>query len=100
MNITILYENDTELSEYEAYNKGYRDDVVVLIGEKKYKIYIISILRLKQDFETEYDTSGYYMSEPNMLIVKEVTKKEIEYIINEMYKCSFFERLDNNGYFI
>lgn len=40
------------------------------------------------------------MSEPNMLIVKEVTKKEIEYIINEMYKCSFFERLDNNGYFI
>lgn len=44
MNITILYENDTELSEYEAYNKGYRDDVVVLIGEKNIRYILFLFL--------------------------------------------------------
>ena len=98
MNIKIIYEEDTELAEYEALNKGYRADVVVVVGDKKYRVYIISMLRLQQDFEMEHKDSGYYMAEPNTLIVKEVTKKEIEYVISEMYNCKYFERLDNNGF--
>lgn len=98
MNFKIIYEDDTELAEYEALNRGFRGDVVVVIGNKKYKIYIISMLRLQQDFEMEQKDSGYYMAEPNTLIVKEVTKSEIEYTIAEMYKCNFFERLDNSGF--
>ena len=98
MNIKIIYEEDTELAEYEALNKGYRADVVVVIGDKKYRVYIISMLRLQQDFEMEHKDSGYYMAEPNTLIVKEVTKKEIKYVISEMYNCKYFERLDNNGF--
>lgn len=98
MNIKIIYEEDTELAEYEALNKGYRADVVVVIGNKKYKVYIISMIRLQQDFEMEQQDSGYYMAEPNTLIVKEVTKKEIEHVVSEMHKCKYFERLDNNGF--
>lgn len=98
MNIKIIYEEDTELAEYEALCKGYRADVVVVIGDKKYKVYIISMFRLQQDFEIEQQDSGYYMVEPNTLIVNEVTKKEIEYVISEMYKCKYFERLDNKGF--
>ena len=94
----IIYDEDTELAEYEAFVKGYRSDVTVVIGEKKYRVHIISMLRLQQDFEMEHKDSGYYMTEPNTLIVKEVTKKEIEYVISEMYKCKYFERLDNNGF--
>lgn len=30
----IIYEDDTELAEYEALNKGYRGDIIVIIGEK------------------------------------------------------------------
>ena len=99
MNIKIIYEEDTEVAEHEAFIKGYRSDVAVVIGEKKYRVYIISILRLQQDFEMEHKDSGYYMAEPNTLIVKEVTKKEIEYVISEMYNCKYFERLDNNGFY-
>lgn len=98
MNIKIIYEEDTELAEYEALIKGYRADVAVVIGDKKYRVYIISMIRLQQDFEMEHKDSGYYMAEPNTLIVKEVTKKEIEYVISEMYNCKYFERLDNNGF--
>ena len=98
MNLKIIYENDTELAEWEAHNKGYREDVVVIINDKKYKIYIISMVRLQQDFEKELQDSGYYMAEPNMILVNDVTKKEIEYTIMKMYKCKFFDRLDNGGF--
>ena len=54
MNLEIIYEEDTELAEFEALNKGYRRDVIVKLGEKKYKLYITSMVRLQQDFETEY----------------------------------------------
>lgn len=94
----IIYEDDTELAEYEALNKGYRGDIIVIIGEKKYKVYIVSMLRLQQDFETEQEESGYYLSEPNTIIVKETSKKEIEDIIMQMYKCKYFQRLDNMGF--
>lgn len=61
MNIEIIYEQDTELAEYEALSKGYRTDAVVVIGDKKYKVYIISMHRLQQDLEMEHQDSGYYM---------------------------------------
>lgn len=98
MNLEIIYEDDTELAEYEAFDKGYRGDIIVKIGEKKYRIYVVSMLRLQQDFETEYEDSGYYLSEPNTILVKETSRKEIEDIITQMYKCKYFERLDNMGF--
>lgn len=98
MNLEIIYEEDTDLAEYEALNKGYRSDIIVKIGNKKYKIYVVSMRRLQQDFETEQEDSGYYLSEPNTILVKETTKKEIEEIIFKMFDCRYFQRLDNMGF--
>lgn len=95
--VKIIYEDDTELAEYEALNKGYRD-VIVMIGEKKYKVYVIAMVRLQQDVEMEQEYKGYYIDEPNTLIVKDTTKEEIEQKIMKMYKCKYFERLDNRGF--
>lgn len=97
MSLKILYEDDTELAEYEALNKGYRNDVIVIIGGKRYKVYITSLTRLQQDFETEQEDCGFYMAEPNTLLVNEVTKKEIENVITKMHQCKYFERLDCFG---
>lgn len=71
----IIYNEDTEIAEYDAFIKGQRSDVAVVIGDKKYRVYIISMHRLQQDFEMEHKDSEYYTAEPNTLIVKEVTKK-------------------------
>lgn len=91
--IKIIYEDDTELAEIEARDRGCRRDVIVEIGDKRYPIEIISMVRLQQDFELEKRNYGYYMTEPNMLIVEDVTKEEIQKIVVKMYHCKFFERL-------
>lgn len=98
MSIEIIYEDDTELAEYEALVKGYRGDIIVKIGNKKYKVYVVAMLRLQQDFEREQECSGYYLSEPNTILVEEASKEEIEAIITKMYKCKYFQRLDNMGF--
>ena len=98
MDFEIIYEDDTELAEFEAMNKGYRGDVVVVIENKKYKVYITSMIRLKQDFETEQQYYGYYIAEPNTLFVNHVTKNEIKHVITEMYKQGYFEKIDYRGF--
>jgi hypothetical protein len=98
MKLEILFEYDTELAEFEALNKGYRGDVTVKIGDKSYKVYVTSMIRLQQDFETEIRDSGYYLSVPNMIIVKETTKQEIQDTIIQMFECKYFEKIDNNGF--
>ena len=95
MEFKIIYEYDTELAEFEALNKGYRNDVTVVIGEKQYKLYITSMIRLQQDFELGQEAYGYCLVEPNILLVNEVTKTEIEKIITKIYENKYFERLDN-----
>ncbi len=94
----IIYEYDTERAEFEAELKGWRPDVVVKIGSKKYRVCIISLIRLQQDFEGEMEYHGYYSTIPNTIIVKNVTKKEIEDVILKLYREKFFEALDNMGF--
>lgn len=95
----IIYEYDTELAEYEAEQKSYRSDVIVKICDKKYKVHVIAMVRLQQDFEREMEYYGYYSSVPNTIIVKNVTKKEIEDAILQLYREKYFEALDNMGFF-
>ena len=98
MKLEIVYEDDTELAEFEAFNKGYRGDVIVKIGNSSYKVYVTSMIRLQQDFEMEIQDSGYYLPEPNMIIVKDTTKQEIEDAIIQMFKCKYFEKIDNSRF--
>lgn len=94
----ILYENNTELAEYEALSKGYRKDVIVKIGSRKYRVYIITMIRLKQDYDEEMRTAGYYTSEPNTILVDSMEKEEIERTLLKMYQSKYFDRLENNGF--
>ncbi|MBO5628809.1 MAG: hypothetical protein J5965_06995 [Aeriscardovia sp.] len=94
----IIYEDDTELADFEAENKGYRKDVIVEIDGKRYRLYITDITRLQQDFEDEYCNSKFYSQEPNTIIVNSVTREEISFVINELSKGDYFKRLDRNGF--
>lgn len=97
--VKIIFENDNELADIEAECKEYRRDVVVEIDNRRYKVFIISLSRLQQDFKSEFEYSGYYESEPNMILVQNTTKKEIIATINKMYRCKYFEALDNFGFY-
>ena len=93
MSYSIIYEDNTEIAEYEAINKGYRKDVIVVIDDRRYKLYITDIIRLHQDFDLEIEECGFYQNEPNTIIVKEVSKDEIEKTIDELYNEGFFAKI-------
>lgn len=93
MSYNIIFENNTEIAEYEAMNKGYRKDVIVIIDNKKYRLYITDIIRLHQDFDSEVEEGCMFQNEPNIIIVKEVTKEEIEKTIKNLVKEGFFDKL-------
>ena len=93
MSYRIIYEDNTEIAEYEAVNKGYRKDVIVIIDGRKYKLYITDMNRLHQDFDSEIEDYGFYQNEPNTMIVIEVSKDEIEKTINNLIIEGFFDKL-------
>jgi hypothetical protein len=85
--------DDTELAEYEAVNKGYRNDVFVKIKEDYYNLKVYDIVRLKQDFESEVEEYGYYSAEPNLVLVTEVSTENVMKIISHLYDNGYFQHL-------
>ena len=92
-NFTVLFTDNTELAEYEAVNKGYRNDVFVKIQHDYYNLRIYDIIRLKQDFESEVEEYGYYSTEPNLVLVSEVNTENIKGIICRLYDDGYFKHL-------
>jgi len=92
-NINIYFSEDSELSECEAVDKGYRVDVYVEVGNNIYNLQVYTLIRLKQDFETEYETCGNYLAEPNLVIVREASKKEIISTIKELQEQEYFSKI-------
>lgn len=92
-NFTVIFTDDTELAEYEAVNKGYRNDVFVKIQEDYFNLRVYDIVRLKQDFESEVEEYGYYSAEPNLVLVTEVTKDNVLKIISQLYEDGYFNHL-------
>lgn len=92
-NFDIFCLDNSELSEFEAINKGYRSDIYVKSNEEFFHLNIYNITRLKQDFEFENEEYGFYANEPNLVIVKEVSIKEIEKVLLKISTQDFFEKL-------
>ena len=91
--IEIYFSEDNELTEYEAINKGYRNDVYIKINMNIFKVNIYDSVRLIQDFETEIENYGYFSIEPNIILVKEVKKEEIVKIIAYLYNEKYFNSI-------
>jgi hypothetical protein len=91
--VEVYFLNDSDQAEFEAGSRGFRNDVFVKEGECFYKLNIYDIVRLKQDFENETEEYGYFSIEPNLVIVKEVTRPEIKLTILKLAKQKFFLEL-------
>ena len=89
--IRIYFSEDTPLAEYEAVNKGYRADIFVEINEKIYNVRTYSIIRLQQDYERLRELTGFYYTDPNLIIVENTSKEEIIYTINRHYEGKYFD---------
>ena len=93
VNTEIFFSVDSEESEYESINKGYRLDVFVKLHECLYQVAVYTIVRLQQDFDTEISDSGFYLPDTNLIFAKESSKDEIVKTINWLVGQKYFEKL-------
>ena len=91
--LSIYFSEDTEWTEFEATNKGYRIDVYAKIGGSIFNLRVYTLVRLQQDFETDWETAGSYLAEPNLVLVRDTNKEEIISTVNELYRQKFFEHI-------
>ncbi|MBD5144218.1 MAG: hypothetical protein HDT22_11570 [Ruminococcus sp.] len=88
--ITIYFSLDDELSEFEAINKGYRNDVYAVIDKKIFQLNIYTPIRLIQDFEIEIRYYGFYPVDNNLVLVTNTDKKTIISTVLNLYANHYF----------
>ena len=95
MGYQIEYEYDSELDHLEYKMKGYRNDVSIIIDQKRYNVAIYQIVPFLQYLNACRCEDGFYaFPETNLIIVNDVTKEDIEKTVSELYKQNYFEELD------
>jgi len=89
MKYEILYEGGlSERDEFEMECKGYRSHVMVKIRDRLYPVCFYDPVRLAQDMEYE-DVIG----EPGLIVIKNVTKEEIEKAVVKLIEEGFFSHI-------
>ena len=91
--IHIYFEENSELAEYEAISKGYRLDIYVETDNDVFNVKAYSMIRLKQDYDSEVESYGFYAVEPNLIIVNNTNKDEILSTINKLHKQKYFQEI-------
>ncbi len=78
------YQNN-EFSQFETSYKGYLYGVKLKVEKSTYELVLYDYRRLQQDSEAE-NKDNFYFHEPNLIILKEITKEAIEKAIKSMYE--------------
>lgn len=91
--IKILYENDNPLENEEAKAKGYREDVLVFIDNRKYRISVYSLERLVQDVMHEQEMYSYFQMPNNLVIVSDIKYEQIMFTVEKLVRGGYFESL-------
>ncbi len=70
-------------------------DVIVSIDGIKYKLFCVTIKTLQLQFEDEalLACPGFCSSQPNMVVVKEITEEEVETVVQKWYRRDYFKKI-------
>jgi hypothetical protein len=80
--------------EFEMPSKGYVRDVVVrLENGSEFKLFFIDPTRLEQDLGVDAECGRPYYSEPNMVVLPEVTLDAIRKAVAGLCRDGFFNSL-------
>ena len=89
----IYIDNVDSRFELEAESKGYRPDFYVKVGDELFHVFVYDNVRLQQDFQTEMEYYGFYAIDPNLVLVKNVTREEIKSTLLKLWDQKYFEDL-------
>ena len=91
--IQVFCTDNSDYAEVVCIDKGYRGDIYVKVNDEYFNLNVYDPVRLKQDFEHEYEEYGFFFSDPNLVIVPEVNRQEIVEIAKHLFKSKYFERI-------
>jgi len=91
--VKVYSQDNSESANFDAVNRGYRSDIYVMKENIFFHVNVYDIVRLQQDFETEVKCYGFFGIDPNIIIVKEVSAKNIKLTIENLDRQKFFENL-------
>lgn len=89
----IFYKSNNRLSQYEAENKGYRENVIVNFNNLYYRVNIYDNVRIIQDFQLEIKDCSFFDIPNNLILVKCVTNENIVHTISNLIESGYFENL-------
>lgn len=81
--MTIYKIPELQWSDEEAYEKGRRDDLVLENEGHFYRLNIYDSISFRQEVQREVSYYGYSVLEPNLIILNEVTRNEIENVLKK-----------------
>lgn len=91
--IKIYFAYDNEYFEWEAINRGWRNDVYVVCDNCTYHVNVYTPTRLLQDYETEMEGNGFYSIDENIILVSEADKESIISVILRLYCDKYFNKI-------
>ena len=81
--MTIYKIPELQWSDEEAYEKGRRDDLVLENEGHFYRLRIYDSVSFRQEVQCDVSYYGCSVLEPNLIILKEVTRNEIEKVLKK-----------------
>ena len=81
--MTIYKIPELQWSDEVAYEKGRRDDLVLENEGHFYRLNIYDSISFRQEVQREVSYYGYSVLEPNLIILNEVTRNEIENVLKK-----------------
>ena len=96
--ITVSFPADYDAqSEFETPRRGYLSDVEVELEGARYRLFFIDPVRLDQELKSNVDSGRPFFSEPNLVVLPEVTTEAIKKAVEGLARNGFFQHLKNSG---
>jgi len=90
----VFMEGFLPQDEYEMPVKGFRTDVLAEFSDgSRYRLAFYDPTRLAQDLECEVLEGKVHLTEPGLIILREVTRENMERAVIELHGDGYFETL-------
>lgn len=93
MSVEIYYLYNTELDDLEYEMRGFKRDVFVRVDGELFNLNFYTIDRINSDYENMLNNGYNYHNEENIVIIKEISRKEIKEEVQRLYKQRYFEKI-------
>jgi len=91
----LIFEGDfDEREEMECRDRGYRSHVSVeLASGEQFPVVFYDAVRLQQDLTVEVSSGTPFIAEPGLIVLPEVTRKNMEVAVCRLAEEGFFDSL-------